>query len=112
MIDSTLAFVGGLDGKLYKYEQTGGMGIEAPAQPIHFSIFPNPQQAENDILNLYSEEKINEIAIYDLTGKLLLNTNLNQQGNISLHTGLMNAGTYVVRIFTDKGIGTQKYIVN
>jgi hypothetical protein len=112
VIDSTLAFAGGLGGLLYKYEQTGGMGIDTQIEPISFSIFPNPQQVENDVLNLFSEEEINEIAVYDLAGKILLHSNINQQGNIILHTGIRNAGTYLVRIFTDKGIGTRKYIVN
>jgi hypothetical protein len=112
VIDSTLAFVGGLKGKLYKYEQTGGMGVGDPIEQIEFNIFPNPQNASNDELHLFSQEKINQIMIYDLTGKQLLNTNINQQGYITIHTEIQHAGTYLVRIMTDKGIGTKKYIVN
>lgn len=112
VIDSTLAFVGGLDGLLYKYEQPGGMGIEDPIEQVNFNIFPNPQNVSNDELNLFSAEEINEMMIYDLTGKQLMNITLHQQGNIKVNPGIQNPGTYLVRIITDKGIGTKKYIVN
>jgi hypothetical protein len=112
VIDSTLAFAGGLGGLLYRYEQTGGMGIGDPAEPIEFNIFPNPQNASNDELHLFSEQEINQIMIYDITGKQLFSSNVNQQGYITVHTEIQQAGTYLVRIVTDKGIGTKKHIVN
>lgn len=112
VIDSTLAFAGGLDGKLYKHEQTGGAGIGPTVENINFSIFPNPQNVENDILNLFVEEPVNEIVVYDMLGKVLLSQKINKQGSISLNTGIKNAGTYMVRIFTDKGVGTRRYVVN
>lgn len=79
------------------------------------SIFPNPQSANNDILNLFVEEEaqasVKEIIIYDIMGKVILNQRINKQGQISLNTGINSAGTYIVRIITEKGIGTRKYIV-
>lgn len=112
VVDSTIAFAGGLDGKLYKYDQSLGMGIAPVLESINFSIFPNPQNVENDLLNLFVEETVNEIVIYDMLGKVLLAEKINKQGQISLNTGIKNVGTYIVRIFTDKGVGTRKYLVN
>ncbi len=110
--DSTYAFAGGLGGTLYKFDKTAGLSIGPTIENISFSIFPNPQNVENDVLNLFVEEEVNEIAVYDITGKLLLNHQPAQQGNISLNTGIRSPGTYLVRIFTDKGVGTRKYVVN
>ena len=112
VIDSTIAFAGGLNGELYKYDQSLGIGIEPIIENINFSISPNPQNVENDILNLFVEEVINEIVVYDMLGKVLLSQKINRQGQISLNTGIKNTGTYVVRIFTDEGVGTRKYVVN
>ncbi len=112
VLDSTLAFAGGLDGKLYKLEQSGGMGITPVVENIDFSIFPNPQYAENDLLNLFVEEEVKEIIIYDITGKVLMDQFINRQGSISINTGIRTAGTYIVRVVTNKGVGTRKYVVN
>jgi len=111
VLDSTLAFAGGLGGMLYKYEQTGGMGINDMIEPVEFNIFPNPQSAFNDELNLFSENEVNEIMIFDITGKLLLNKNIHQQGNISIRTEIHQPGTYIVKVVTNKGIGTKKYLI-
>ncbi len=112
VIDSTLAFAGGLGGVLYKYEQTGGMSINEPIEQINFNIFPNPQNATNDELNLFSEAEVNEVIIFDITGKQLFHQNIQQQGNVSVQTGIHQPGTYFVRVVTDNGMGTKKYIVN
>lgn len=111
VLDSTLAFAGGLGGVLYKYEQTGGMSINDPIEEVDFNIFPNPQNASNDELNLWSENPVKEIMIFDITGKLLFYKNIQQQGNISMRTEIHQPGTYLVRIVTDKGIGTKKYLI-
>ena len=112
VIDSTLAFVGGLNGVLYKYDQTGNMGVEPTIKNINFSVFPNPQNEGDDLLNLFVAEEVKEIAIYDLMGKVLFNQQMNVQGHIKLNTDIRSAGAYVIRIFTDKGVGTKKYLIN
>jgi Secretion system C-terminal sorting domain/Photosynthesis system II assembly factor YCF48 len=112
VVDSTLAFVGGLNGLLYKYDQLGSMNVEPTIENIDFSIFPNPQNGGDDMLHLFVAEEVNEIAIYDLMGKVLFNQKQTQQGPININTGINTAGTYLIRIFTDKGVGTKKYVVN
>ncbi len=113
VLDSTYAFVGGLNGTLYKYDQTTGtMGVDPLVEDIEFSIFPNPQNSTNDLLSMFVTDNVKQISIYDMLGKLITNETINRSGNISINTGITNGGTYVVRIFTDKGVGTKKYVVN
>lgn len=112
VMDSTYAFAGGLGGSLYKYDPVGTMGLDDMIENIDFNIFPNPQNAANDELNLFVTENVKEIAIYDMLGKLVYNGKVNNKGAISVHTGIENPGTYIIRIFTDKGVGTKKYVVN
>jgi hypothetical protein len=70
-----------------------------------FSVFPNPAKDELKIEN--GELKINNIQITDLTGKIVLNPILIEN---SIDVSGLNAGIYLVKIYTDKGVAVQKII--
>lgn len=112
VIDSTYAFAGGLGGLLYKYDAAANMGFNNVNENIDFNIFPNPQTTSNDVLNLFVPEEVKEIVINDMMGKVVLKEQLSKTGSIQVNTGIKNPGTYIIRIFTDKGVGTKKYVVN
>ncbi|KMQ68195.1 secretion protein [Chryseobacterium sp. FH2] len=69
------------------------------------SIYPNPV---TDILNIKTQDKVLDIAVYDISGRLM-NTKLeNSQVNVST----LLKGIYIVKIVTDKAVYQQKLIKN
>jgi ELWxxDGT repeat protein len=65
---------------------------------FNLKIFPNPTQNE---LNLTFEGKGKELfqlSIYDLTGKLLLNQDVNSNTTNTISTQNLNAGMYFIRL--------------
>jgi hypothetical protein len=72
-------------------------------------IFPNPSNGIFTIENT-SGEKIKNVEVYDAMGKLIYgNQNYNQQAKIDLSA--QANGLYFVFVKTDKGIATQKIIL-
>ncbi len=69
-----------------------------------FTVFPNPATTQ---LNISNNFNIQEVRILDLTGKTIK--------TISKKTELINVedlidGVYIIRLFSDEGIFTQKFI--
>jgi len=70
---------------------------------VEIQVFPNPA---NDNLYIHSTQKI-QTEIYDLTGKLILQTSENP-----IKTSVLPNGIYVIRISTNSGqYFTKKLIV-
>lgn len=70
-----------------------------------FKIYPNPTE---NLMQIKSNETINNIVIYNVLGKSILNTS--NPNNID--TSSLAKGIYFVVVETDKGNGTQKLIKN
>lgn len=72
---------------------------------VNFSIYPNPIST-SQTLEIISEDAINEIEIYATNGSILFKNkpNLLQFKNFS-------TGIYFIKIYTKKGIGYKKLIV-
>ncbi|MGV4413652.1 T9SS type A sorting domain-containing protein [Chryseobacterium sp. T1] len=70
---------------------------------INFSIAPNPT---TDYLNVKSDEKINSIEIIDANGRKISE----DKSNLKINVKHLNSGTYFVKINTDKGSITKKFI--
>jgi len=68
------------------------------------SMYPNPAQDKVQ----FSGAAVNEVAIYDLTGKLVLETKniLNNEISVDLQTGL-----YQVVLRTNNGVSNQKLVI-
>ncbi len=87
-------------------EVTGTVGISEVAE-ITSKVYPNPTR---NLLNIKSEEKINYIQVYDLTGRVIYNMNVdNSQAVINVSN--FNHGVYFLRIHTQKGIEHHKFQV-
>lgn len=83
-------------------------GIDGYGSTIPMNIYPNPT---NGCLTIDSKtEEIQNVSIYDLSGKMVLQK---QPYNKQSHIDLSNkaSGTYILRIETEKGISTQKIIL-
>jgi uncharacterized repeat protein (TIGR01451 family) len=69
------------------------------------NLYPNP--AEDKIK--FSGASVNEVSIYDLTGKLVLNTDNILDNEISLNN--LQTGIYQVALKTNNTISTQKLVI-
>ncbi|MBC8643121.1 T9SS type A sorting domain-containing protein [Flavobacterium lindanitolerans] len=64
-----------------------------------FKAYPNPA---NDQLNL-SGTSINEVAIYDLLGKQVLNQKFSAQDQVNLNVSGLGTGMYILTATNDSG---------
>lgn len=68
------------------------------------AIYPNPA---TDVLNVISENAISKVEIFNIQGQLVKATN----GNVtSISVSDMNSGVYFVKVTTDNGTATHKFI--
>ena len=77
---------------------------------LDFEIFPNPT-SDSFKLRTPSDRQV-EITIFDLTGKVVYNSNLNtnSQGT-EISTGNLATGTYMVQIRSDFEIATRRLMI-
>ena len=72
-------------------------------------LYPNPA---SDVLTVSTKTTLNEIAIYDISGKLVLNKSKLTTNTETISLNKLSGGMYLVTIKTDKGIQTKKLIIN
>ena len=96
----------GLNYTQHFYITVGTTGIgEILSKSI--SIFPNPVKEE---LKIESENlKINSVEICDIAGKTLMSQMFRET---TINVSLLPHGVYIVKIYTEKGIVTQKIVKN
>jgi hypothetical protein len=78
------------------------------------SIFPNPV---NDLLNVSFELNINsniDLSIYGVDGKIVNTRVFNnaKEVNTTFNTSSLNNGVYILKVQTDNGTSTQKFVVS
>lgn len=78
----------------------GNMSV-TDLQNAKISYYPNPVK---NVLYLDSKEKISEVTIYDLSGKIVLNKNSFKNNDYNLDFNGLSQGVYVVEIKLDQGI--------
>lgn len=69
-------------------------------------VYPNPV---SDLLNIDSEYSINDINIYDMSGKAVINRAVDL-GNTTIDVSNLVGGTYILQILTDKGVVNYNFI--
>ncbi|NOY49604.1 MAG: T9SS type A sorting domain-containing protein [Chlorobi bacterium] len=74
-----------------------------------YSMYPNPV---NDNLNLSNISGVNEIAIYDIAGKLVKRIDVQLANDITIGVSDLNTGIYLINVTNQKGIQTSKFIKN
>jgi Secretion system C-terminal sorting domain len=78
-----------------------GVGIFEPTIAEALKIAPNPT---NDLLTIYNVENISKVAIYDLTGRMVLSNNINGTENASLSVGHLPQGMYTMIGYNAQGL--------
>ncbi len=74
--------------------ESDGLGVESIKSDI-VSVFPNPT---SDLLTITSNEPIEKIEIYDLTGKLLFVQEEQPSDNVIVNLEHLHSGIYMVQI--------------
>lgn len=74
-----------------------------------FKIYPNPTSSEINVVST-DQSKIQQIQLYDLTGKLM-EIGMYNSNEVKLNLSKYNAGIYLVKVKTEKSTSTQKVIV-
>lgn len=76
-----------------------------------FNLYPNPAI---DLVTITNQENITveQIRIYDLTGKLMDTQNFENKAEIQLTVGNLTSGTYLLHLQTNEGSAVKKLIKN
>ena len=82
---------------------TGEMAIDN-ANMVKFSTYPNPAA---DRLYIECSEQVSRIDVMDVTGRNVMTVEGNQS---SINTQALNAGVYMLRVVTEQGASTQKFV--
>lgn len=85
----------------------GGLSVNNMDELAQFNLYPNP--ATNDI-NISSNAVINSYEILDMTGKTIISKEGNQTNEISVDVASLNPAIYLVKINTEKGIETMRFV--
>lgn len=70
-------------------------------------IYPNPA---NSVLNINASSNINMVEVFNMMGQKVASYNANDTF-ATINTSNLNAGVYTVRISTENGVATQKFMV-
>ncbi len=82
---------------------TGEMAIDN-ANMVKFSTYPNPAA---DRLYIECSEQVSRIDVMDVTGRNVMTVEGNQS---SINTQALNAGVYMLRVVTEQGASTRKFV--
>jgi len=74
-----------------------------------FNLYPNPA---TNIVNITNSENrlVNQVEIYDVTGKLINTQNFNNEAEIHLNVENLASGTYMLHLQTNEGTAVKKLI--
>ena len=74
-----------------------------------FNLYPNPA---TNIVNITNSENrlVNQVEIYDVTGKLINTQKFNKEAEIHLNVENLVSGSYLLYLQTDQGIAVKKLI--
>jgi hypothetical protein len=68
------------------------------------SVYPNPA---SEVINISTRNSIRNVEIFDILGKTVIRSENSEQINVSN----LQAGIYLVKVFTDKGQITKKIVI-
>ncbi len=79
---------------------------------FEFALFPNPVNNTVSILYLGGQTVDAQVSIYDITGRLVIDSEIITQSEISLDVSALNSGTYLVKIQDNEtGGNTTKQLI-
>jgi hypothetical protein len=91
----------------FEYEINCGEDIAETKQTTSLDLYPNPVQ---DKLYIETEAEIEEIVVYDVYGRRQVTETPSHQGNLSVDVSNLNSGVYFVKIKTEEGNITKRFV--
>lgn len=100
-----------VDPNQWTMEHTSSLvvGVKETDKQVFFTIGPNPVK---DYLNVYFLNPSNEmkvVTLVDISGKIMLQTNTNNQ-QLRLDTSLLNNGVYIVSVTDGKDVLVKRFV--
>lgn len=98
------------EGKRELYEEPGQIDIVNTKEVVktNFNISPNPTDSE---LTITSPEKIQKIEIYDMSGNLVSQTNVDQKEK-TIDVSNLYAGMYILKLHSKEYISASRFVKN
>ena len=102
-------------GSYHRYDFSIGfsLGIDELPEYGEVSVFPNPAQSELTIDLVAKVDGNAKVEIMDLSGRILLSDDMNASASFAEYfadVSTYKKGTYLIRISTENGIYTKKFI--
>ncbi|MBR1785120.1 MAG: Omp28-related outer membrane protein [Bacteroidales bacterium] len=76
----------------------------ADVADVEFSVYPNPVR---DMMRVEAGQPVRMVEVIDMNGRTVLTAGA---GSTSVSTAALASGVYVVRVTTDGGIGTKRFV--
>jgi hypothetical protein len=89
---------------------TTGSETEMTALSNRIMVYPNPAKGRININLGNNQQNIKKIEVVDLSGRVVMQLNVGKMQALTIPSGRLKAGTYLIRIQGDK-ISTQKIVV-
>ena len=83
-------------------------GIQNEINKLNFKLTPNPATTHTTI---ESDSKIINLSVFDLLGQQILSVDEINNQNYTIQKSGLREGIYLIKIETEKGIGTEKLII-
>src|SRR5690606_42160405 len=74
-----------------------------------FNLYPNPA---TDVVNIINSDNmfVNQVAVYDVTGKQLSAPTFNNESEIQLNVENLASGVYMLHLQTNEGTAVKKLV--
>jgi hypothetical protein len=91
--------------------QSAQIGKKKVAKISGLQVFPNPTYGQAKVV--YESSSASKITVYDITGKLLIERNVNAEGNIEelLDCSDFNSGIYLLKVSNASKVLTKKLVI-
>lgn len=83
----------------YTVNVQGTMGVDDITKTDNISIYPNPVK---DILHIVQKDSISKVEIYDLSGKLIQQSNTNSNA-VEVNVQTLVKGVYLLKVISNNG---------
>lgn len=97
----------GIPGVVKSYADFSTLSVIESIQSTNIKIYPNPTSGIVTISNV-SNHPISTVKVYDLTGRLCFEKNVNSIENVSIDMNNLSAGSYLINIQSNQGSKTIK----
>ncbi len=91
----------------FEYKINCAASIDETEQDSPLNIYPSPV---SDKLYIESEMNIEEVVIYDVYGRLQATKTPSHQDDATVDVSCLNSGVYLIKINTENGIITKRFI--